>query len=131
MPCSPPSDAKRNDVSRLQHLLRRSTAFQFLLTAVLVLIHGAAFWIPSEHTFVNDLFNPYYSDSKQAELERSRLRKKLATRQVDTVWLQFGSDTVLLEQNLMWLTSGTKTRRRARSWVTAITRNTPREAADG
>jgi len=56
-------------------------------------------------TKVGVAFNPYYEDRTQAELERSRLRKKLATRQVDTVWLQFGSDTTLLEQSLQWLTS--------------------------
>ena len=56
-------------------------------------------------TKVGVAFNPYYEDKTQAELERSRLRKKLATRQVHTVWLQFGSDTALLERSLQWLTS--------------------------
>ena len=56
-------------------------------------------------TKVGVAFNPYYEDRTQAELERTRLRKKLATRQVDTVWLQFGSDSALLERSLQWLTS--------------------------
>ena len=48
-------------------------------------------------------FNPYYQDSAQCESERARLRRKLATRQVETVFLQFGSDLQLLTSSLEWL----------------------------
>jgi hypothetical protein len=48
-------------------------------------------------------FNPYYEDSAQSESERARLRRKLATRQVETVFLQFGSDLQLLKSSLEWL----------------------------
>jgi len=50
-------------------------------------------------------FNPYYQDSAQSESERARLRRKLATRQVETVFLQFGSDLQLLTSSLEWLRS--------------------------
>jgi len=55
-------------------------------------------------TQVGVAFNPYYEDGALRELERSRLQKKLASRQVHTVWLQFGSDTALLQESLQWLT---------------------------
>jgi len=48
-------------------------------------------------------FNPYYADDAQAQIERQRLRSKLATNQIQSVWLQFGSGTDLLTQSLQWL----------------------------
>jgi len=48
-------------------------------------------------------FNPYFENADQAREERRRLVSKIATRQIQTVWLQFGSNTNLLAQSLEWL----------------------------
>jgi len=50
-------------------------------------------------------FNPHYQDAAQVKAERARLQRKLATRRVKTVFLQFGTDPQRLEQSLEWLTS--------------------------
>ena len=50
-------------------------------------------------------FNPHYQDAAQVKAERARLRRKLATRRVRTVFLQFGCDAQRLEESLQWLTS--------------------------
>ena len=48
-------------------------------------------------------FNPHYQDAAQVKAERARLQRKLATRRVKTVFLQFGTDVQRLEQSLEWL----------------------------
>jgi len=48
-------------------------------------------------------FNPHYQDAAQVKAERARLQRKLATRRVKTVFLQFGTDPQRLEQSLEWL----------------------------
>ena len=49
-------------------------------------------------------FNPFFENHHEMETERSRLKKKLASRQVSSIWLQFGSNTHLLRRSLEWLT---------------------------
>ena len=45
-------------------------------------------------------FNPYFPDAKMRAMEVDRLHAKLSTGMVSTVYLQFGSDTNLLEEGL-------------------------------
>jgi hypothetical protein len=65
----------------------------------------------SSSTALGVAFNPYFEDGAQAAVERERLQKKLATQQVKTVWLQFGSDTARLARSLEWLTGEMKVER--------------------
>ena len=48
-------------------------------------------------------FNPHYQDAAQVKAERVRLQRKLATRRVQSVWLQFGCGAQRLEESLQWL----------------------------
>jgi hypothetical protein len=48
-------------------------------------------------------FNPYCLSDEELEKERIRLRQKLETGFVETVYLQFGTDISLLEEGLAYL----------------------------
>lgn len=45
-------------------------------------------------------YNPYFPDSKNKTLEIDRLASKLSTGMVQTIYLQFGSDTALLREGV-------------------------------
>ena len=50
-------------------------------------------------------FNPYYTSESSNELERSRLVQKLLTGYISVLYLQFGSNPTMLEQNLEYINS--------------------------
>ena len=50
-------------------------------------------------------FNPYYTCDSSNELERSRLVEKLLTGYISVLYLQFGSNPTMLEQNLEFVNS--------------------------
>ena len=55
-------------------------------------------------------FNPFFPDRAAREKERARLRLKLGTGRVSSVWLQIGSDPALLAEGLAFLTTLTAER---------------------
>ena len=55
------------------------------------------------HAAVGVAYNPYLQNEDEAQNERDRLRRKLATSLTKSVWLQFGSDTALLRRGLEWI----------------------------
>ena len=48
-------------------------------------------------------YNPFFQNEQQREVEKERLLEKLATQQVDKVYLQFGTDLELLRSALTFL----------------------------
>ena len=50
-------------------------------------------------------FNPYFPDEASRERERARLREKIQTGRVTSVWLQIGSDINLLREGLHFVLS--------------------------
>lgn len=50
-------------------------------------------------------FNPFFPDEEDLEAERNRLKNKLATKQVEKIYFQFGSDLRKLQNSLDWLTT--------------------------
>eukprot|EP00775_Hariotina_reticulata_P012875 gene12875-13001_t len=48
-------------------------------------------------------FNPYLPDERDAQVERTRLREKLATGLVDRIYLQMGTDLHCLSSGLQYL----------------------------
>jgi hypothetical protein len=65
-----------------------------------------AMTLPSERCpRIGVAFNPYLPTCDGREKERERLRQKLATGRVSSVWLQIGSDQGLLAEGLSFLRS--------------------------
>eukprot|EP01036_Dinobryon_divergens_P032337 gene32338-41899_t len=50
-------------------------------------------------------FNPYYTSESGNDFERSRLVQKLLTGYISVLYLQFGSNPTMLEQNLEYVNS--------------------------
>ena len=49
-------------------------------------------------------FNPFFPSPQDLEIEKQRLLKKIATGQVEKIYLQFGTDLERLRSSLDWLT---------------------------
>ena len=64
-------------------------------------------------------FNPYLT-GKERHLERDRLRAKLETGAVSSVWLQFGAITDALQDGLSFLSHGLPTRLRPQRIVGSL-----------
>lgn len=81
-------DVKRkiNTVSCLQHM------------------RGMSYTLPPS-VQLGAAFNPYYTSESGNDFERSRLVQKLLTGYISVLYLQFGSNPTMLEQNLEYVNS--------------------------
>merc|ERR1712129_659737 len=50
-------------------------------------------------------YNPFFPSTDDQKIENERLLKKIATNQVNKIYLQFGTDLVKLRSSLDWLTN--------------------------
>eukprot|EP01079_Euglenida_sp_SAG-EU17-18_P012089 gene12089-2204_t len=58
---------------------------------------------PDQRPSIGVAFNPYLPQEVDRERERSRLRDKVRTGRVGSVWIQIGSDTSLLQEGMAFI----------------------------